>query len=116
MQKGTSKVIADAERHRRTPWTLAVESKAIESKKSADIGGPGAEKGENNIAKPSKYHQNGSQNRSKINDKSRLRRGCVFGAFLGGLGAPKAHRNHIFPDPFGSHFSSKIEKIRFSKR
>ena len=30
MPKGISKVILDAERHRRTPWTLAVESKAIE--------------------------------------------------------------------------------------
>jgi hypothetical protein len=30
MPKGTSKVIADAGRHRRTPWTLAVESKTIE--------------------------------------------------------------------------------------
>ena len=44
MPKGTSKVIVDAERHRRTPWTLAVESKASESKKSADIGGTGVEK------------------------------------------------------------------------
>ena len=35
--KGTSKVIVDAERHRRTPWTLAVESKQIESKNSADV-------------------------------------------------------------------------------
>ena len=41
--KGRPKVIVDAERHRRTPSTLAAESKAIESKKSADIGGTGAE-------------------------------------------------------------------------
>ena len=38
LQKGKSKVIADAERHRRTPWTLAVESKMIEGMKSAGIG------------------------------------------------------------------------------
>ena len=44
MPKGTSKVIVDAERHRRTPWTLAVESKASESNKSADIGDTGVEK------------------------------------------------------------------------
>ena len=44
MPKGTPKVIVDAERHRRTPRTLAVESKALESKKSADIGGISAEK------------------------------------------------------------------------
>ena len=56
MPKVTSKIIVDAERHRRTPWTLAVESNAIESKKSADIGGTGVEKGERNIPKPSKYH------------------------------------------------------------
>jgi hypothetical protein len=34
-----AETIADAERHRRTPWTLAVESKAINGMKSADIGG-----------------------------------------------------------------------------
>ena len=74
MPKRTSKVIVDAERHRRTPWTLALESKAIESKKSADIGGTGAEKGEKNMPAPSKHYQNGSPNGSKINEKSRLRR------------------------------------------
>ena len=35
------------------------------------------------MPKPSKYHQNGAQNQSRINEKSRLRRGCVFGAFWG---------------------------------
>ena len=40
---------------------------------------------------PSKYHQNGSQNESKIDEKSRLHCGCVFGTFLGGPGAPKCH-------------------------
>ena len=54
MAKGSPKVIVDAERHRRTPWTLAVESKAIESKKSADIGGTGAEKREKTHAKTTK--------------------------------------------------------------
>ena len=60
--KGRTKIIADAERHRRTPWTLAVESKAIESKKSADIGDNGEEKGEKGMPTPSTYHQNGFQN------------------------------------------------------
>ena len=87
MEKRTSKIIVDAERHRRTPWTLAVESKAIESKKSAGIGDNGAEKSEKGMPKPSKYHQNGSPNQSQIDKKSSLRRGCVFGAFLGGLEA-----------------------------
>ena len=54
--KRWAKSHVDAERHRRTPWTLAVESKALESKKSADIGCTGAEKGENNMRKPSKYY------------------------------------------------------------
>ena len=31
--------IADAGRHRRTPWTQAVESKAIKGMKSADMVG-----------------------------------------------------------------------------
>ena len=54
MPKGIPKIIVDAERHRRTPWTLAVESKALESKKSADIGCTGAEKEE----KTCESHQN----------------------------------------------------------
>ena len=37
----------------------------------------------NIMPKPSKYHQHGAWNPSKINEKSRLRRGYVFGAFLG---------------------------------
>ena len=44
MKKRISKIIVDAERHRRTPWTLAVESNALESKESAEIGCTGAEK------------------------------------------------------------------------
>ena len=108
--KRRPKIIADAERHRRTPRTLAVESKALESKKSADIGCTGAEKGEKNMRKPSKYDQNGSQNRSEINEKSRLRRGCVFGAFLGSPGAPNALRPGCFWEPFGNHFRPKLLK------
>ena len=52
MQKGTLKVIADAERHRRTPWTLAVESKAIKGMKSADIGGTGEEENQKRSPMP----------------------------------------------------------------
>ena len=44
MPKGTSKVIVDAERHRRTPWTPADESKSIRGEKSADIGDTGGKK------------------------------------------------------------------------
>ena len=39
MQKGMPKVIADAKRHRRPPWTLAIESEPIKGMKSADTGG-----------------------------------------------------------------------------
>ena len=34
------------------------------------------------MPKPSTYHQNVSKNRHKINEKSRLRRGYVFGATI----------------------------------
>ena len=78
MQKGTSKVIADAERHRRTPWTLAVESKAIKGMKSADIGGIGEGKDQKNMPKPSTNHRNGSQ----IYFKLMKIRGCVADAIL----------------------------------
>ena len=107
MQKGSSKVIVDAERHRRTPRTLAVESKALESKKSADIGrhwrGKKRKKhaktmniSPKRVPKSLKYHQNGSQNRKngcqnrfKTNEKSMKNRGCVADAFLERFGAPQ---------------------------
>ena len=79
---------ADAERHRRTPRTPASGCKTFESEESADIGGTGTENDQKSMPKPSKYHQNGSQNGSEIDEKSRLCRGCVFGAFLEGLWAP----------------------------
>ena len=44
------KSIADAERHRRTPWTPADESKSIRGKKSADIGDTGEKKKPKNMA------------------------------------------------------------------
>ena len=56
------KIIADAERHRRTPWTPADESKSIRGKKSADIGDTGEKKKSKNMPKSSKYHLNGNQN------------------------------------------------------
>ena len=46
----------------------------------------------------------------KIDDKSGLRRGCVFGAFWGGLGRQKGDRPNVGTDHFGSHFPSKIKK------
>ena len=66
MPKGTSKVIVDAERHRRTPWTPGVESNAIESKKSVDIGGTRAEKREKNTRQ---NHQNTTKMVPKIDPK-----------------------------------------------
>ena len=47
MKKGTSTIIVDAERHRRTPWTPADESKSIRGEKSADIGDTGEKKKKN---------------------------------------------------------------------
>ena len=73
-----SQIIVDAERHRRTPWTLAVESKALESKKSADIGRISAEK----CQKPCQNHQKIAKMGIKIHPKSMKNRGCVADAFL----------------------------------
>ena len=50
IQKARQKNIADAERHRRTPRTLAVESK--EAKKSVDIGATGEGKDQKTTPKP----------------------------------------------------------------
>ena len=51
------------------------------------------------MPKPLKYHQNGTQDPSKIDEKSRLRRGCVLGSIP-----------HLDADPFGDHFPLKIKK------
>ena len=69
------------------------------------------QKGEENGPKPFKSHQNDSENESKIKEKSRLRHGCVLGAFLEGFGAPKRGTVHYFPDHSGNHFPSKIKKM-----
>ena len=50
-RKKHAKSIADAERHRRTPWTPADESKSIRGKKSADIGDTGGKKKPQKIPK-----------------------------------------------------------------
>ena len=71
--KRHAKSIADAERHRRTPWTLAIESKTIRGKKWADIGDTSEKKNPQNMPKSSTYDFNGNQNRCKINEKSKLR-------------------------------------------
>ena len=59
----------------------------------------------------SKYDKNGSQNSLKIDEKSRLRRGCVLGAFLEGLWAPRGARTEHVKVHFGDRFPSKIGKI-----
>ena len=65
----------------------------------------------NIMPKPRKYRQNGNQNPSKIDEKSRLRRGCVFGLFWGAKRCP-----HIqFPGPFWEPFSPKIRKKALKK-
>ena len=52
----------------------------------------------------------GNRNRSEIDEKLRLRRGCVFGTFLGRLGRQTDDRMVYPPLRFGSRFPSKIEK------
>ena len=66
------------------------------------------------LPKPSKYlengsqnHQNDHQNQSKIDQKSRLCRGGVFGAFWGGLGRQKGDHIYSLPDPSGTLFGAK---------
>ena len=85
-------MIVDAERHRRTPGTPATWSKEMGSEKSAgfrDIGGKKCTKSEPKGTKReptgSQRAQNGDQNPSKIDEKSRLCRGCVFGSFFGSV-------------------------------
>ena len=58
--------IVDAERHRRTPRTLATWSKTFESKKSADIGDTGTEKGR----KTCRNHEKSNQNHQQIKHKT----------------------------------------------
>ena len=65
-RKRHAKSIADAERHRRTPWTPADESKSIRGKKSADIGDTGEKKKPKNMPKSLKYRPNGDQNRREV--------------------------------------------------
>ena len=77
--KWLPKVIVDAERHRRTPWTLAVESKAIESKKSADIG--------DWHRKIVKKHAKTIEISPRRFPKSMKNRACVADAFLEHFGA-----------------------------
>ena len=67
MPKGTTKVIVDAERHRRTPWTLAVKSKAMESKNTEQTSVALARKKEK---KHMPNHQNTSKMPSQIDPKS----------------------------------------------
>ena len=110
MPKWLPKVIADAERHRRTPRTLATWSKAVESEILERTSDASTEKAWKNMSKTWKYHQNGSQNRSKIDEKSRLRRGCVFGAFWGGLGAPRGGRALNMSRSLWRPFSTKNRK------
>ena len=60
--------------------------------------------------KPWKYHQNGSQSRCQIDEKSRYRFKSVFGR---ALGIQKPHRllcARSFWRPFGDHFQPKVTK------
>ena len=59
--------------------------------------------------------QNITKTASKINEKSRLRRGYVFEAFLGGLGYEKGAHHPLRAGPFWEPFSLKIEKMASKK-
>ena len=82
--KRHAKSIADAERHRRTPWTPTDESKSIRGKKSADIGDTSEEKDE----KACRNHQNIIKMATKICPKSMKNRGCVADTFFERFGTP----------------------------
>ena len=105
------KVIVDAERHRRTPRTPAIDGKMVKSKASADIGDIGAEIGGKNMSKTCKYHQKGYQNGCQIHQKSSKNQVCVLGAFLATFGLPFSPKTPKPGLPFGSHFRQKLEKL-----
>ena len=75
MRKGRPEVIADAGRHRRTPWTLAVESKAIKGMTSAYIGGTG----DFFFQKACQNHQQITEMAPLIHFKSMRKQGCARG-------------------------------------
>ena len=63
------------------------------------------------VPKVPKINENGVQNRCKIDEKSRLRRRCDFGAFR----APKNKKGVTFGDPFLEPFSAKNPQKREKK-
>ena len=68
----------------KTQWKIKVESRMrFWIVLGWPWGGLGVPNGRFWEPKPSKYQQNGDQNRSKIDENSSLRCRCVFGAFLG---------------------------------
>ena len=78
------------------------------------------------MPKPSTYHIKSCQNASQIDEKSRLHRGCVFGPFLEGFGAPKVERGtmlgvllatifHQKPKQWLSKSHPKIDAEKVSK-
>ena len=108
------KTFASAERHRRTPQTSATGGKEAEGEKSADIGRHRQKKSkkkhiEINEMSP-KWVPKSTQRRPKINQKSRLRRGCVSGASWAAVGERFAPKVPKVWSRFWTHFGSKVEK------
>ena len=68
------------------------------------------------IQKVTKKHEKIKTTVLKMNEKSRLRRECVFGTFFGAPGGQKGDRPISTPDRFGSNLSSIIEKKMASKK
>ena len=110
MAKGTSKVIVVAERNRRTPGgNRRIEIRWFDGFGNGE-NGETAKKLAKMGPKASKIHQNGSLNRSKINQKSKLRPKGVQGWFWDGRGTQNDQKGGKWTKPFGDHFLPKIEK------
>ena len=72
MQKGRSKTIADAERHRRTPRTLAIKIRAIKSMKLAGIGAIDEEQAERNMPEGHKKVPKRANEPSKTSTRNKI--------------------------------------------
>ena len=103
----TPKIIVDAERHRRTPRTPAIDGKMFESKTSATL----AQKA---VEKTCQKHVNIMKKGAKMDAKSIKNHEKLRCAFLVRFGTSKRGappcRDRPFWLHFGSHFRPKVEK------
>ena len=67
------------------------------------------------MAKTLKYHQNGSPNPSEIDEKSRLRRGCVLGSFFRATWAEKGAGDIVFGTLLATIFHQKSNRCHPKK-